>query len=203
MQIRKSTAIRQKEIVLAARKLIAKHGSEHITIRRIAEEIGVTEGAIYKHFKSKRDVLSLLVDDIQDTWIADIDKNHSSEINTLEGLEKIVSAHISAIQQRKGVTFQAIAEILSLGDKQLNKKVTQGIETYLARIKVILTDGVQTGVIRQDVDLDVAAQMFFSLTQGYVTTWALSHYSFDLSARYKPAWKLFIRAIAQEPEKIQ
>jgi AcrR family transcriptional regulator len=203
MQIRKSSAIRQKEIVLAARKLIVKYGSEYVTVRRIAQEIGVTEGAIYKHFKSKRDVLSLLVDDIEDTWIADIDSNHNSEIDTLEELEKIVEAHISAIQQRKGVTFQAVAEILSLGDKKLNKKVTQGIERYLEKIKAILADGVQTGVIRRDVDLDVASQMFFSLTQGYVTTWALSHYSFDLSARYKPAWRLFIRSIAQAPEKIK
>lgn len=203
MQIRKSSAIRQKEIVMAARKLIVRYGSEHVTVRRIAQEIGVTEGAIYKHFKSKKDVLYVLVDDIQTNWIADIENNRNSEIGTLEELERIVTAHISAIQQRKGVTFQAIAEILSLGDKKLNKKVTESIDLYISHIKNILSDGMKTGVIRGDIDLDAAAQMFFSLTQGLVTIWALSHYRFDLSARYKPAWKLFVRSIANEPENIK
>ena len=31
--------------------------------------------------------------------------------------------HISSIEQRKGITFQVIAEIISYGDKALNKEV--------------------------------------------------------------------------------
>jgi len=53
MQKRKETAVRQKEIISAARKLIVKYGSEHVTVKRMANEIGVSEAAIYRHFKSK------------------------------------------------------------------------------------------------------------------------------------------------------
>ncbi len=72
---RENTQVRRKQIVAAARKLIVKYGSEHITVRRIAKEIGVSEGAIYRHFKSKTDVLSLMVDDIEETLIGDVEKN--------------------------------------------------------------------------------------------------------------------------------
>ena len=50
MQKRKDTLLRQKEIVLAARKLIVKYGSEHVTVRKMAQEIGVSEGAISHPF---------------------------------------------------------------------------------------------------------------------------------------------------------
>jgi AcrR family transcriptional regulator len=195
MQVRKDTLIRQREIVLAARKLIVKHGSEHVTIRRMAEEIGVSEGAIYKHFKSKRDILFFLIDDIEQTMIGDIERNYTGEIQSIEVLENIMIQHISAIEQRKGVGFQVIAEIVSLGDKRLNKKIYEVIQKYNSRIKTILVEGMKEGIIRSDLDTDVTAQMFFSMTQGLVNLWALSQYSFNLLSEFKSTWKIFLQAI--------
>ena len=39
-------------------------GSEHITMKGIASEVGISEAAIYRHFNEKRDILLLLVDDV-------------------------------------------------------------------------------------------------------------------------------------------
>jgi AcrR family transcriptional regulator len=195
MQKRKATLIRQKEIILAARKLIVKYGSEHVTVKKMAEEIGVSEGAIYKHFKSKRDVLSFLVDDIENVLMEDIDSNYTAEINSVQVLEKIFLAHVSAIEQRKGVTFQVIAEIISLGDKKLNKKVYGVINKYIERIENILVEGVKTEIIRSDVNLTAVARMFFSMTQGLVNIWALSQYEFKLITEYQAVWEIFLKAI--------
>jgi AcrR family transcriptional regulator len=201
MQVRKDTLIRQKEIVSAARKLIVKYGSEHVTVRRMAQEINVSEGAIYKHFKSKRDVLSFLIDDIETTLISDIETNYSGGVSSIDALEKILINHISAVEQRKGVTFQVIAEIISLGDKKLNKKIYGVINKYIDRIKDILTDGVNKGVIKPDVDSRAAAFLFFGLTQGLVNVWALSQYNFSLISEYKPAWDIFLKAISIPVDK--
>ena len=74
MRQRKETSIRQKEIAAAARKLIVKYGSENVTIKKMALEIGVSEAAIYRHFKSKRDILSFLIKDIGQTLFDDIEQ---------------------------------------------------------------------------------------------------------------------------------
>lgn len=197
MQVRKDTLVRQKEIVSAARKLIVKFGSEHVTVRKMAQEIGVSEGAIYKHFKSKRDILSFLIDDVEATLLSDIDNSYDSETGTLKVLEKIIIEHISAVEQRKGVTFQVIAEIISLGDKKLNKKIYAVINKYIDRIEALLTEGIKSGVLRPDIDLTAAARLFFSLTQGLVTIWALSQYSFNLSTEYKSVLDIFLKAIVK------
>lgn len=191
----KNTLVRQREILSAARKLIVKYGSEHVTVRRIAKETGVSEGAIYRHFKSKKDVLSFLVDDIENTLIKDVEKNYNTGRDTCEALGKIARGHISAIEQRKGVSFQVIAEIVSFGDKRLNKKVYDVISKYTSRIKEILAQGVNEGTIRQDIDLEAAATLFFGMTQGLVNTWALSNYSFKLENRYTSMWNVFRESI--------
>ncbi len=196
MRIRKNTLIRQKEIARAAIRLIVKYGSENVTVRRMAEEIGVSEAAIYRHFKSKKDILSFLIDDIESALIGDIEKNISGKRLTLQILESILSDHVSTIEQTKGIGFQVIAEVISLGDKKLNKKVCTVISKYNDRIRIILAAGIKAGCIRPDIDLDAAAQMYFSMIQGLVNVWALSHYSYKLSMAYKSSWNIFVNAIA-------
>jgi TetR/AcrR family transcriptional regulator len=195
MQVRKDTLIRQKEISAAVRKLIVKYGSEHVTIKAIAQEIGVTDGAIYRHFASKNDILSFVIDDIEATLLGDFDKSHAAEIGSLEALARIFQEHASAIEQRKGVYFQAIADIISYGDKDLNKKVLIVIHKYIDRIKEILAVGVENGILRADTNLDAAAKMFFGMIQGLVNLWALSYYKFDLEQEYRPLWDIFLKTI--------
>lgn len=184
-------SVRQKQIVAAARKVIIKHGSEHVTVRKIAKEVGVSEGAIYRHFKSKKDVLSLLIDDIEATLLPESELDPGGGPYTLDTLEGIIRGHMSRVVERRGVSFQVIAEIVSLGDKGLNRQVYRVIDKYTSRIRDIFAEGVKAGVIRENIDLDAAANLFFGMTQGLVNTWTLSQYGFDLQERYTSLWTVF------------
>lgn len=191
---RQSTFLRRKQIINTLRKLIIKYGSENVTVRRIAKEIGVSEAAIYKHFKSKKEILGFLVDYIEENLIGDIEKSVHHN-NILELLENIMRNHFSSIEQRKGVSFLVIAEIISLGDKKLNKKIFEVLNKYIGHIKDILLKGVKTGQIKQDINLDTAAIVFFSMIQGLVSIWYLSDYNFTLEQKYISSWKFFREAI--------
>jgi len=194
---REKTTVRQRQIIDAARKVIIKYGSEHVTVRRIAEETGVSEGAIYRHFKSKRDILSLLIDDAENTLLSDFEFIPVGSPFTLERLEHTISVHMSHVVQRRGVSFQVIAEIVSFGDKKLNRQVFGVVDSYTDRIKDVLSEGVKAGVIRPDIDLKAAALLFFGMTQGLVNSWTLSHYSFNLEEQYTSLWKLFREAVVK------
>ena len=52
---------RQLQIIQAAVDLIAVGGISALTMKRIAAEIKVTEPAIYRHFRSKKDILQGVV----------------------------------------------------------------------------------------------------------------------------------------------
>jgi AcrR family transcriptional regulator len=195
VQKHRSTLIRKKQIIDAARKLIIKRGSEHIRVKEIAETVGITEGAIYRHFKSKKDILSLLVEVIEVDLVGDIDKALDDDCSTLDTLEKVLSSHLSAIEQRRGVSFQIIAEIISLGDKKLNKKISETIAKYINRIEDLLSKGVKSGELRQDTDLEATATLFFGMVQGLVNIWALNDYNFKLEERYEPLWLTFRESI--------
>ncbi|MFH1382099.1 MAG: TetR/AcrR family transcriptional regulator [Chloroflexota bacterium] len=193
----KDTAVRQREITSAARKLIIRHGSEHVTVREIAKAVGISEGAIYRHFKSKRDILSLLADDIEANLIGDIAKSSVNGCSSLEALDSTLRTHLSAIEKRRGTSFQVIAEIISLGDRKLNDKMSKILSRYIDSIAGLLVRGVKAGEVREDIDHQAAATLLFGMIQGLLNIWSLSNYSFSPEAKYEPLWHIFRQAVVK------
>jgi AcrR family transcriptional regulator len=191
----KSTHVRKKQIMDAARKLIMRSGSEHVTVRNMAKEVGISEAAIYRHFKSKTEILSFLADSVADGLIHDIDTAGSVGFTSLDIIDEILRTHLSRIEQRRGLSFLVLAEIISFGDKSLNKKVSDNIQIYVDRLKLLLSDGVRVGLISQDVDLEAAALLLFGMIQGLVNIWALSGFKFDLTEKYSGLWKVYKRSL--------
>ena len=46
------------KILVAALRLFAQDGYEAVSVSKIAGELGITKGALYKHYKSKRDIFN-------------------------------------------------------------------------------------------------------------------------------------------------
>lgn len=194
-QARKSTEIRKREIIEAARKLIYKKGSEHVTVNNIAKEVKISEAAIYRHFRNKKEILSFLARHITESLVQDIDSAAQSALSYPDNIGGILRSHLSKIEQKRGVSFQVIAEIISFGDKRLNKQVYDDIQNYLQRFRELLDNGIKAGLIREDIDSEATALLLFVMIQGLVNTWALSNYSFDLTERYDTLWNIFRRMV--------
>jgi len=193
---RENTEVRQQQIIDVAGTLIFKYGSEHLTVKRIAAEVGISEAAIYRHFKSKKSILSFLLSHIEEVLLRDISpESAGTELVTLDTIEKIIRTHFSKIGMRKGISFQVIAEIISLGDRKLNKQASQTIDKYISRLKELLTEGVRDGAVRQDIDLEASATLLFALIQGLVNIWALSEGSFKLIEKYTSLWQIYREAV--------
>ncbi len=190
-----STEIRRRQIIDAARQLIIRNGSENVTIRGISGEVGISEAAIYRHFKNKRDILLLLADDIGDTLLNDVELSITRRGSAVEKLNRVSLRQMSAIAQRRGITFLVIAEIVSFGDAQLNARMASGIAAYIARLQTLFEEGVINNELRKDLDPQAAALMMFGMIQGIVNLWALNNFGFDLKRRYNPVWANFRQAI--------
>ena len=50
------------KILMTALQLFSKDGYEAVSVRTIAEEIGMTKGALYRHYKNKRDIFDSIVE---------------------------------------------------------------------------------------------------------------------------------------------
>lgn len=172
--------------------MIWKYGSEHLTLKRIAKEVGISEPAVYRHFTNKKSILLFLVDHAERALLEDLSRvRGEGEKPSIDDIEKAIQNHFANIKSRKGTAFQIIAEIVSLGDKALNKRASVTIDKYIARLRELLAEGIDQGYVRSDIDIDSAAMLLFSMIQSLVTIWAVNNKNFDLHEKYTEMWQYF------------
>ena len=173
----------QQVIIDAAKKIIISKGFENLTIRAIAKEISVTEGALYRHFKSKHEIISLLIDDVEASLLTVIEKPARSGAGPVEKLRKIFLSHLSNAEQRKGMTLIVINESLMIRDKKIKKKMLKVMSRYQEILKAVLREGIKLKKINKNVDVDAAGITFFGMVQAAVIFWALSDFSYHLKSK--------------------
>ena len=51
----------KEKILMTSLHLFARDGYEAVSVSMIAKELGITKGALYKHYKNKRDIFDSIV----------------------------------------------------------------------------------------------------------------------------------------------
>ncbi len=192
---RQKTLVRQHQIIEAARNLIAAKGMDGVTIDAIAEEVGLTEGAIYRHFASKHQILSLLVDDIERTLLDTVESAQTEGASAVDSLEHILEAHLSDVEGHRAVSFVVIAEAMGFDGTTLAPKVSLMFTRYLELIQAVLDRGIREGSIRPDINANAAATTFFGLIQSTATLWALNGYAGQLAEFRSEMWDIYRKGV--------
>ena len=185
---REKTGFRQKQIAAVAAKLIVKLGGEHVTIKNIALEIGLSEAAIYRHFPNKSAIYHFLIGYAERILLADLIHISDDELADSSALDLLIKRHVANVVKRRGIFFHVFTEIVSMGNKQLNQEALHAINNYIAHLSTIFKQHTTTEYFMKDSDPACSAFIFFSLLQCMVNFWTLSHYSFDLKSRFENVW---------------
>ncbi len=134
---------------------------------------------------------------MEESLLADLATGAAGAFATpLEKLDRALRNQLTAVEQRRGVYFQVIAEIVSFGDRRLNRKVAETIGKYVGLIKDILLEAAKAGEMRDDINPQDAAELLFGAVQGLVNTWALSNYTFDLESKFLSLWDVYRKGVA-------
>ena len=123
--LRERTVVRQHQIFDAVRDLIINRGMEGVTINSIADAVGLTEGAIYRHFSSKQQILSLLIDDTERSLLDTVEKAQVVGESALENLKHILDSLFSEKYGSQAVTFVIITEAMGFNGIGLSNRVLE------------------------------------------------------------------------------
>jgi TetR/AcrR family transcriptional regulator, fatty acid metabolism regulator protein len=198
---RESTEFRRRQIVDAARRIIATRGTDALTIREIANRVGISDGNVYRHFENKRDIILLLIEDVERTLLEAVERAVHEKNKPLDSLSNVLKAHLSYVEQRRGISLIIISETVRSADSDLRQRMFKVVDQYIRRIEDLLAHGVELGQVRKDLDIDIAAFTFFALVHGTVTLWALSDSAFSLSKRHKSLWEFYLSNVIRPIQK--
>jgi TetR/AcrR family fatty acid metabolism transcriptional regulator len=174
---------RQSEIIKAAIKLIGEGGIQALTIKNLSTEIGVAESALYRHFKSKTEVLNALLDFLGSFIISHYENVHNLKVSSFEKIERMISGQLKIFAENPPYAIVILSDGLYKNEKSLYSKIFSVMERAKSTFINIIDEGIKNGEIRKDVPSDQLAFVIMGSIRLTVTQWSLSGFSFDLKKR--------------------
>jgi AcrR family transcriptional regulator len=192
------THIRQEQIVRAALDQINHYGIKKLSIASVAQGVGVVPSAIYRHFKSKDDVLDAVPDMIEGKLQANIRLTCEETPNPIERLKRLMVRHVQTIRENQAIPRIIFSEDLYGGRQGRKTKVYRIVMRYLDQVAEIVRQGQKEGQIRPDVDPEAVSLFFLGMVQPTGFLWFLSDGKFDLKKHTGKVWQLFAKMIRKE-----
>lgn len=192
---RKSTGERQQEIIQAAMEIISEEGVQGLTMIKLANRIGLTDAALYKHFNSKKEILMAMINEIGNTLNTFITQQVSFYDDPLDKLKNILRLHLLYLEKNKGIPRILFSEDIHINDSDLKKRMYTMIKNYLDLIRGILYRAIQEKKVRPTLDIDATAIVFLGIIQGSIISWLISDFSYSVSGKFESLWNVFFNGL--------
>jgi len=85
---------RKEAILSAAALLFSEKGYTAVSMRDLAEELGIKAASLYNHINSKQEILSLIIIQVAEQFTEGMKKIVSSKSKTIEKLNKLIELHV-------------------------------------------------------------------------------------------------------------
>lgn len=189
---RKSAADRKTEIVRTAIRLAAETGPDRLTTQQLAEEIGISQPAIFRHFPTKGDIWLAVGQQI--TTALDVSAEGALEPGQSPGdrICQLVARHLSSIQKNPAIPAILFSRELHAENDQLRQRFADLMANRQAVFASLIAQGIAGGEFRNSVDANDAAGLILALVQGLAMRWSLHNRSFDLVSEGAQLLKLQI-----------
>jgi len=126
---------RQLDIMQSLAKMLQAKGPVKVTTASLANECGITEAAIYRHFPSKRKIYEGLVDFCEQSLFDLIGNINSSKDDHLEKVSKIMVLLVSFSEKNPGLARLLTREAFSIDEASLDDRIKQMFSKIELQIK--------------------------------------------------------------------
>ena len=126
---------RQLDIMQSLAKMLQAKGPVKVTTASLANECGITEAAIYRHFPSKRKIYEGLVDFCEQSLFDLIGDINSSKEDHLYKVSKIMILLVSFSEKNPGLARLLTREAFSIDEASLDDRIKQMFSKIELQIK--------------------------------------------------------------------
>lgn len=187
---------RQIEIINAATELINRGGIQQLTTKALAEEMGFTEPAIYRHFKNKTDILSSLLNYYGFGLRTKFSELIESEDKGINKLKKIIDFQFEHFSNHPAIVMVIFAETSFQFEEKLSKAVLSILINKKEQVVCILEQGQKDGSIRADVNTNQLASVFMGSMRFTILQWRLNNYANDLKKEGELLWETMEKLVS-------
>lgn len=183
---------RKHSIVASALEIIDTLGIDGLSLRELAKRQGIVEGALYKHFKSKDEILLAVID---------YHARHDSKIiSTIENSKKtpkesiifFIKSFAELFESEPAMTCIMSSYEVLLEDSAVVNRVKEIFTSRSDYLTHLVEKGQKEGSICADLQGEDLSDIILGLLRTVTLKWRIRGYSFPLKSRVAAALELLL-----------
>ena len=186
---------RQLDIMQSLAKMLGEKGPVKITTSLLANECGITEAAIYRHFPSKKKIYSGLVDFCEQNIFDLISNINSSDGNELEKVKKILILLVTFSEKNPGLARLLTREAFSVEETSLDQRIGQMMSKVELLIKQNLQKYEQETKKKLGLPTATAANLLLACSEGVIQQFVRSGFQDSPSKRVNDQFEFLISSL--------
>ncbi len=160
---RKPTEVRQEEIKQAVLEIIRTEGIKAISTKNLAKYTGLSEGAIFRHFKTKRDIIISIIDDVAENMIEKLRQVSIEKTKPDKRLFKYICTTITYLSDNNGITILLFTEASHTNDTIMMEKLNYIFSSQRELVGKIISDGIEQGIWDENISIDDITMLYMGI----------------------------------------
>jgi len=198
MRIRKSAEDRKAEIVQAALALAFEMGPEGVTTGMIADRLGLTQPAIYKHFPNKDDIWRSVTLNLSAQIVANISGAADQAVRPVEHLRLLVLGHLQLVHSAPALPEIMVARDPTGAQNAVRAEIQSRMTEFFNTLINTIVDAQDIGRLRADIEANDLATLIFGVIQSLVLRMLVTRNPEVLLADSERLLDLQLSAFAQQ-----
>lgn len=176
---------REDQIMEAAMRVFSRRGYNKTNVSELVSQAGVARGTFYLYFRSKRDVMTRLIERFMTQILQSASKTGVSSYLPGEPLpdyfRKVSSDLISCLAQNRRLAYLVLTQLNTL-DREVQAKTQVYMDQLTRVVKTNIEAGIRQGLFRS-LDAETAARCVIGAVKEWLLAWVAAGEEFELESR--------------------
>ncbi len=166
-----------------------------ITTAALANEVGVSEAALYRHFPSKSKMFEGLIEFIEETLFSQIAVILEKESEPFERSEKILYLLLTFCERNPGITRLLTGDALTGETERLRARIIQLFDRLETQLRQILRDAELRQGYRFGLSVNATVNLIVSFAEGRIAKFVRSEFKFSPTESWQEQWPYLISGL--------
>jgi AcrR family transcriptional regulator len=181
---------RKGQILEAALKIVDRKGIHSLTLREIADVVGVSEAALFRHFKGKEDIVNSLTN-----MVFEQNQFFPKGEGPWQALQNMLVWQLELFQKYPLHTSVLFQEDIFREFPSVKERFDLRRSSRASLIRQLVREGQREGSFSDKVDGEAFSLMFMGSIRMAVLEWRHADFSYDLRAKSAPLLHLLKKSL--------
>ena len=188
---------RREHILQCLAQMLETNPGQRITTKKLADEVGVSEAALYRHFPSKARMFEGLIEFIEESLLSRINLIMDEEKDTTRRCQLLLQLLLVFAERNPGISRLLNGDVLLGENERLRSRINQVFSKIETHLKQILREKSLREGKAFTIDEAILANLLLSIAEGRIAQFVRTEFKIKPTQDFDLQWQFVEKQLLQ------